>query len=63
MNNENIKNEPIISLENVSIRYFAGDFKEIGLKEFLLRKITGNYRVREFWADRNITFSIFFTEF
>ena len=58
MENENIKNTPIISLENVSIRYFAGDFKEIGLKEFLLRKITGNYRVREFWADRNITFSL-----
>lgn len=58
MENENIKNEPIISLENVSIRYFAGDFKEIGLKEFLIRKITGNYRVREFWADKNITFSI-----
>ena len=54
----NTKNEPIISLENVSIRYFAGDFKEIGLKEFLLRKITGNYKVRDFWADRNITFSI-----
>ena len=58
MKNENINNEPIVSLENVSIRYFAGDFKEIGLKEFLLRKITGNYKVREFWADRNITFSI-----
>ena len=58
MKNENIKTEPIISLENVSIRYFAGDFKEIGLKEFLLRKLTGNYKVREFWADRNITFSI-----
>ena len=58
MENDNIKNTPIISLENVSIRYFAGDFKEIGLKEFLLRKITGNYRVREFWADRNITFSL-----
>ena len=58
MKKENINNEPIISLENVSIRYFAGDFKEIGLKEFLLRKITGNYKVREFWADRNITFSI-----
>ena len=50
--------EPIISLENVSIRYFTGDFKEIGLKEFLLRKITGNYKIREFWADKNITFSI-----
>lgn len=58
MENDNIKNTPIISLENVSIRYFAGDFKEIGLKEFLLRKMTGNYRVREFWADRNITFSL-----
>lgn len=58
MKKENTKAEPIISLENVSIRYFAGDFKEIGLKEFLLRKITRNYRVREFWADRNITFSI-----
>lgn len=58
METKNTKNEPIISLENVSIRYFAGDFKEIGLKEFLMRKLTGNYRVREFWADRNITFSI-----
>ena len=58
MINENEKKEPIISLENVSIRYFAGDFKEIGLKEFIIRKLTGNYRVREFWADRNITFSL-----
>ena len=58
MENKNTNNEPIISLENVSIRYFAGDFKEIGLKEFLMRKLTKNYKVSEFWADRNITFSI-----
>ena len=58
MKNENMKNDPIVALENVSIRYFSGDLKDIGLKEFLLRKITGNYTVREFWADRNITFSI-----
>jgi len=58
MEKENTKNAPIITLENVSIRYFAGDFKEIGLKEFLIRKITRNYKVREFWADRNITFSL-----
>ena len=50
--------EPIISLENVSIRYFTGDFKEIGIKEFLIRKLTGNYKIREFYADKNITFSI-----
>ena len=51
-------NKPILRLENVSIRYISGDFKEIGIKEYLLRKITGNYKVKEFWADKNITFSI-----
>ncbi len=58
MESINRTEESIISLKNVSIRYFTGDFKEIGLKEFLLRKITGNYKIREFWADKNITFSI-----
>ena len=50
--------KPILSLKNVSIRYISGDFKEIGIKEFLLRKITGKYKVKEFWADKNINFSI-----
>ena len=50
--------QPILSLNNVSIRYISGDFKEIGIKEFLLRKITRNYKVTEFWADRHVTFSI-----
>jgi ABC-2 type transport system ATP-binding protein len=36
----------------------TGDFKEIGLKEFFIRKITGRYHVKEFWADRHVTFSI-----
>ena len=55
-NENNIK--PIISCENVSIKYVVGDLKEIGIKEFLIKKITRKYKVREFWADRNITFSI-----
>ena len=50
--------KPILSCDNVSIRYITGDFKEIGIKEFVLRKITGNYKVKEFWADRHVTFSI-----
>lgn len=50
--------EPILALNSVSIRYMTGDFKEIGIKEFILRKITRNYKVTEFWADRHITFSI-----
>ena len=43
---------------DVSIRYITGDFKDIGLKEFLMRKMTGNYKVVEFWADRNISFEL-----
>ena len=48
----------VLEVENVSIRYMTGDFKEIGLKEYVLRRIKGEYRVREFWADRNISFSL-----
>lgn len=48
----------IIEAENVSIRYLTGDFKDIGLKEYVVRKLRGDYHVREFWADRHITFSL-----
>lgn len=51
-------NTPILSLKNVSIRYMTGDFKEIGIKEFLIRKITRKYKVTEFWADKDVSFSI-----
>ena len=47
-----------VELKNVSIRYKVGDFKNIGLKEYILRKIRGIYNVEEFWADRNISFSL-----
>ena len=47
-----------IEVNNVSIRYITGDFKDIGIKEYVMRRLTGNYRVQEFWADRNITFSL-----
>lgn len=49
---------PILTCNNVSIRYMVGDFKSIGLKEWVVRRLTGNYRVNEFWADRDITFSL-----
>ncbi len=48
----------IIELDHVSVRYLTGDFRDIGLKEYVLRKIKRNYHVVEFWADRNITFSL-----
>lgn len=48
----------ILEVNNVSVRYMTGDFKDIGLKEYVLRRIKGNYKVHEFWADKNITFSL-----
>ena len=49
---------PIIRAEGVPIRYITGDFKDIGLKEYVLRKLTGNYQVKEFWADWDVTFEL-----
>ena len=49
---------PIIRAEGVSIRYITGDFKDIGLKEYVQRKLTGNYQVKEFWADWDVTFEL-----
>ena len=36
----------------------TGDFKDIGLKEYAIRKLKGDYCAREFWANRNISFSL-----
>ena len=55
---QNKTSEPILACENVSIRYITGDFKEIGIKEFIIRKLTGKYKVNEFWADRHVNFTI-----
>ena len=48
----------IIKAEDVSIRYIMGDFKDIGFKEYIMRKLTGNYHVKEFWADRHVSFEL-----
>ncbi len=47
-----------IKADHVSIRYMKGDFKDIGLKEYVLRKLTHKYKVIEFWADKDVSFSI-----
>ncbi len=48
----------VLEVHDVSIRYMTGDFKDIGLKEYAMRKLKGNYCVNEFWADRNISFTL-----
>lgn len=48
----------IIKAENVSIRYITGDFKDIGFKEYIVRRIRGDYHVREFWANKGVSFEL-----
>ena len=48
----------ILEAKNVSIRYITGDFKDIGLKEYVLRKLKGDYHVTEFWADKDVSFTL-----
>ena len=47
-----------VKCDHVSIRYITGDFKSIGLKEYIIRRLTRNYHVKEFWADKDVTFEI-----
>ena len=35
----------IIEADNVSIRYITGDFKDIGLKEYVMRRLKRDYHV------------------
>lgn len=48
----------ILKASGVSIRYITGDFKDIGLKEYVTRRLSGHYKVNEFWADKNVTFEM-----
>lgn len=48
----------VVKAENVSIRYITGDFKDIGLKEYFVKKFKGEYNVTEFWADKDISFEL-----
>lgn len=50
--------KPTVVLKNVSVRYIIGDFKNIGLKEFIVRKLSHNYHVKEFWAVDGVSFSL-----
>ena len=45
-----------VEVKNVSIAYMTGDFRNIGFKEYLVRKIKRNYEVQKFWADKDISF-------
>lgn len=48
----------IVEVKDVSIKYITGDVKDIGLKDYVIKKIKGDYKTKEFWANKNINFSL-----
>ena len=48
----------ILEVRDVTISYMTGDFRQIGLKEYLMRRLTRNYHVQEFKADSHISFTL-----
>ena len=50
---------PILKPENVSIHYKTGDFKDIGLKEWILKHITKQYHVETFIAVNHVSFELY----
>ncbi|MBQ8569481.1 MAG: ABC transporter ATP-binding protein [Oscillospiraceae bacterium] len=48
----------VVDVKNVSVKYLVGDFKDIGIKEYLIQKLTGKYEVKDFWAVNNVSFTL-----
>jgi len=48
-----------VDVSHVSVRYMTGDFINIGLKEFVMRKLTRTYYAKEFWAVNDVSFSLY----
>ena len=48
----------ILELNDVSIIYRVGGFKDLGLKDVVIQKIRGTYDARDFYADRHVSFAL-----
>lgn len=47
----------IIEVKNVSVKYITGDLRNIGLKEYLMKKLTRKYEIKSFMAVNNVSFT------
>lgn len=50
--------ETALKVDHVSISYKIGDFRDIGLKEWLIRHLKKNYHVETFLAVNDVTFEL-----
>lgn len=47
-----------VVVDNVSVRYIIGNFKDIGFKDYVLMKIKGQYKAKEFLAVNQVSFEL-----
>lgn len=52
------ENAVIVKAQDVSIQYKLGDFRDIGLKEWVMRHLTGTYHVKQFMAVDGVSFEL-----
>lgn len=50
--------QSVIEVKNVFVRYIIGDLRNIGLKEFVMKKLTKKYRVESFMAVNGVSFTL-----
>lgn len=48
--------EPVIEVKNVSVKYITGDLRNIGLKDYFVKKLSGKYEVKSFLAVNGVSF-------
>ena len=48
----------VVVVKNVSIKYKIGDLRNTSFKQYFIQKIKGTYEVRDFWANKDISFSL-----
>lgn len=48
----------MLEVNNVVIGFMVGDFKDIGLKEYVMRKLTRTYEAKRFLAVNGVSFSL-----
>ncbi len=51
-------NETVIAVDDVTVEYITGDLKNIGLKEYFMKKLTGKYSVQKFLAVYGVSFTV-----
>lgn len=51
--------EKVLEVNHATIEYKIGDFRDIGLKEWVMRHLTHNYHIEVFQAVNDVTFDLY----